>query len=41
MLPKIQAMMDFVKSTGNVGLITSPEFIYGALYEDKGTKIVP
>ena len=41
MLPKVQAMMDFVQSTGNVGLITSPEYIYGALYEDKGTKIVP
>lgn len=41
MLPKIQAMMDFVRSTGNVGLITSPEHIYGALYGDEGTKIVP
>jgi len=41
MLPKIQAMMDFVKTTGNIGLITSPENIYGALYENKGTKIVP
>ena len=40
MLPKIQAMMDFVKTTGNVGLITNPENIYGALYEGKGTKIV-
>lgn len=40
MLPKVLAMMDFVKSTGNVGLITNPENIYGALYEGKGTKIV-
>jgi carbamate kinase len=40
MLPKIQAMMDFVKTTGIVGLITNPENIYGALYEGKGTKIV-
>ena len=40
MLPKIQAMMDFVKTTGSMGLITSPEYIYDALYEDKGTKIV-
>ncbi|NCB02026.1 MAG: carbamate kinase [Spirochaetia bacterium] len=40
MLPKVQAMMDFVTSTGNVGLITNPENIYGALYDDKGTKIV-
>ena len=41
MLPKIQAMMDFVKSTGNMGLITSPEHIFGALHGDQGTKIVP
>jgi len=40
MLPKIQAMMDFVQTTGNTGLITNPENIYGALYEGKGTKIV-
>jgi carbamate kinase len=40
MLPKIQAMMDFVNTTGNVGLITNPENIYGSLYEGKGTKIV-
>lgn len=40
MLPKVLAMMDFVRSTGNVGLITNPENIYGALYEGKGTKIV-
>jgi len=41
MLPKIQAMMDFVRTTGNVGLITNPENLYGSLYEGKGTKIVP
>lgn len=40
MLPKVQAMMDFVKSTGNVGLITNPENIYDSLYNNKGTKIV-
>lgn len=40
MLPKILAMMDFVKSTGNVGLITNPEHIYDALTGDKGTKII-
>lgn len=40
MLPKILAMMDFVRSTGNVGLITNPENIYDALYAGKGTKIV-
>jgi carbamate kinase len=40
MLPKVQAIVDFVRSTGNVGLITDPEHLYGALYEGKGTKIV-
>jgi carbamate kinase len=40
MLPKVQAIVDFVKSTGNTGLITDPENLYGALYEGKGTKIV-
>ncbi len=41
MLPKIQAMMDFVKSSGNTGIITNPEHIYNAVYSDQGTKIVP
>lgn len=40
MLPKVQAIVDFVRSTGNMGLITDPANIYGALYEGKGTKIV-
>lgn len=40
MLPKILAMMDFVRSTGNMGLVTNPEHIYDALYENKGTRIV-
>ncbi|MXI85492.1 carbamate kinase [Sphaerochaeta halotolerans] len=40
MLPKVQAIVDFVRSTGNEGLITDPEHLYGALYEGKGTKIV-
>ncbi len=40
MLPKVQAIIDFVRSTGNVGLITDPANLYGALYEGKGTKIV-
>jgi len=40
MLPKVQAIVDFVRSTGNVGLITDPANLYGALYEGKGTKIV-
>lgn len=41
MLPKMQAMVDFVSSVGTMGLITDPEHIYGALYEGKGTKLVP
>jgi carbamate kinase len=40
MLPKVQAVVDFVESTGNMGLITDPSNIYGALHGDKGTKIV-
>ncbi|MDC7245452.1 MAG: carbamate kinase [Sphaerochaetaceae bacterium] len=41
MLPKVQAMVDFVSETGNVGLITNPENIYESLYlPDKGTKVV-
>lgn len=40
MLPKVHAIVDFVRSTGNVGLITDPANLYGALYEGKGTKIV-
>lgn len=40
MLPKIQAIVDFVSSTGNMGIITDPANIYDALYGNKGTKIV-
>jgi carbamate kinase len=40
MLPKIQAMVDFVGHTGNTGLITDPAHIYDALYGNAGTKIV-
>ncbi|MCR5731855.1 MAG: carbamate kinase [Sphaerochaetaceae bacterium] len=40
MLPKVQAMVDFVESTGNVGLITDPAHIYDSIYYDAGTKIV-
>ena len=40
MLPKVQAMIDFVETTGNVGLITDPSNIYDALYGSAGTKIV-
>ncbi len=40
MLPKVQAIVDFVESTSNMGLITNPENLYGALNSGKGTKIV-
>jgi len=40
MLPKILAMTDFVRSTGNVGIITDPDHLYESLYGDKGTRIV-
>lgn len=39
MLPKIQAVTDFVRSTGNMGIITDPENLYDAIYADQGTKI--
>ncbi|HNZ95231.1 MAG TPA: carbamate kinase, partial [Sphaerochaeta sp.] len=40
MLPKVEAIVDFVEVTNNTGLITDPANIHGALYRDKGTKIV-
>lgn len=40
MLPKVQAIVDFVESTGNMGLITDPANLYDALHGDKGTKII-
>ena len=40
MLPKIQALVDYVESTGNLGMITDPEHIPGALKGEAGTKIV-
>ncbi|NLK14389.1 MAG: carbamate kinase [Spirochaetales bacterium] len=40
MLPKVEAIVDFVEVTKNTGLITDPAHIHGALYRDKGTKIV-
>ena len=40
MLPKIQAVRDFVSSTGGIGLITDPAHLYDALYHGAGTKIV-
>lgn len=40
MLPKMEAMTDFVRTTGNMGIITDPHNLYDAIYSDKGTKIV-
>ncbi len=40
MLPKIQAVRDFVSSTGGTGLITDPAHLYDALYHGAGTKVV-
>ncbi len=40
MLPKIQALKDFVDSTGNIGIVTDPENLYDAVYGSMGTKIV-
>ena len=39
MLPKIQALVDFVDSTGHMGIVTDPEHLYDAVYGDQGTKI--
>lgn len=40
MLPKIEAVLDYVETTGNMGLITDPANIYDALHGNKGTKVV-
>lgn len=39
MLPKVNAMIDFVTSTGNMGIITDPENLYDAVVGDRGTKV--
>lgn len=41
MLPKIEAMIDFVEHTGCEGLITDPEHLAAALEGTTGTRIVP
>ena len=40
MLPKIEALVDFVESTGNLGMITDPEHICDAMKGLSGTRIV-
>lgn len=41
MLPKIEAMTEFVEATGNIGLITDPEHLEAALKGLGGTRIIP
>lgn len=41
MLPKIQAVVAFVKATGNEGVITDPSHLTAALEGNAGTRIVP
>jgi carbamate kinase len=41
MLPKIQALVEFIETTGKEGLITNPENLALALDGKTGTKIVP
>ncbi|MFH1223112.1 MAG: carbamate kinase [Pseudomonadota bacterium] len=41
MLPKVKAVMNFVRATGGVGVITDPEHIYQAVHLGKaGTRIM-
>lgn len=41
MLPKIQALMDFVQATGREGIISDPLHLGAALEGNAGTRIVP
>lgn len=41
MLPKIEAMVEFVEESGNTGIITDPEHMAAALEGKAGTRIVP
>ncbi len=41
MLPKIEAMIDFVESTGNPGIITDPAHLSDAIAGRTGTHILP
>jgi carbamate kinase len=41
MLPKIKAIVDFVSSTGNTGIITDPRNIANAVNKRTGTLILP
>ncbi len=41
MLPKIQALKDFVSTTGGVGIVTDPAHLFDALHGEGGTRITP
>ncbi len=41
MLPKIEAMIEFVSATGKPGVITNPEHLSEAIEGKAGTKIIP
>ncbi len=41
MLPKIQAVVDFIEKSGNTGLITNPANLFDAVHHGKGTRIEP
>lgn len=41
MLPKIQALVDFVQATGREGLISDPLHLSAALEGNEGTRIIP
>ncbi|MCF7933704.1 MAG: carbamate kinase [Spirochaetia bacterium] len=40
MLPKMQAIVDFIEASGNMGVITNPQNLYDAVNNEKGTHIV-
>jgi carbamate kinase len=41
MLPKIEAMVEFVEATGKEGIITDPEHLAEAIEGKAGTHITP
>jgi len=41
MLPKVKAMVDYIETTGNTGIITDPEHLEIALKGKAGTKFIP
>jgi carbamate kinase len=41
MLPKVQAMLEFIEAGGQEALITDPKNILGAVRGETGTRIVP